>query len=125
VPDAPAPPSIAQWMARATTTTAATVQIDPVRASFLEARPEHDLIDAWAADGGEAFRARVQLRVPGWDPRPGATDSIATTAGGDLLAAAPTARIPGYELRCLQLWPLADAPPLHLRDGHPTERTDP
>jgi hypothetical protein len=42
-----------------------------------------------------------------------------------LHAAAPTARIPGYELRCLQLWPLADAPPLHLHDGHPTERADP
>ena len=58
MPDAPAPPSIAQWMARATTTAAATVEIDPVRDSFLEARLEHALIAAWAANGGAASRAR-------------------------------------------------------------------
>ena len=61
---------------------AGDVRRHPVRTSFLEALLEDALVTAWRSyASGDAVKARAQLRVPGWEPQPGATDLVFTVAG--------------------------------------------
>src|SRR4051812_47790197 len=66
---------------RAVEHAARDVRRHPIRSSFLEALLEEALVRTWPshAPGGH-IKARVQLRVPGWDPQPGPTDLVLAIA---------------------------------------------
>src|SRR4051794_30755175 len=68
-------------MRRAAERAARDVRRHPIRKSFLEVLLEEALVSAWRQAPGADVTARVQLRVPGWEPQPGPTDLAFATLG--------------------------------------------